>query len=114
MRENCSQRVGNGTHRFDEDIQSNADYVLTGITDCIAGDCRFMSRTALFTSAYRTAFDILLGIIEGAAGITHEDRTRDRGDRRADQHTADEINTEQETADDRDQHRQDTRQHHFP
>lgn len=44
MREDTDQRVRDGGHGLDEDVQRDADDVLTGVTDGIAGNSCLVGR----------------------------------------------------------------------
>ena len=68
---------------------------------------------ALAVALERAGLDVLLGVVERAAGVAHEDRARDGHDGRADEQTADELHAEHEAAHDRDQQRQHGRQQHL-
>ena len=84
MREDGGQRVGDGGHGLDEDVQRDADDVFAGVADGVAGNGSLMRRRALSMSIQEAAFDVLLGVVESAAGVAHEDSTRNRYDRSAD------------------------------
>ncbi len=111
--EEVDQGVADSGHHLDEDIKRNADNVLAGIADGIAGDGRLVCSRALAVTFQRTGFDLFLRVVERAAGVAHEDGSRNRHDGRADQQAADEFSTDQESADNRNRNGEDGRDQHL-
>ena len=99
--EDDGECIGDRGHHLDEDIQGNTDNVFSRITNGITGDGCLVGRGAFAASFDAAGFNELFRIVEGTAGVAHEDRPRNSDDRRADQQTADEFSTGKEAADDR-------------
>lgn len=98
-----SHSVRDGRHHFDEDVEGDADYVFAGVADGVASDGGFMRGGAFGDAGESTAFDELLGVVEGTTGITHENSARNSDDGSTDQESAHEFGAKEDTADNRNQ-----------
>src|SRR5699024_177742 len=81
------RRKDNGYHRkeLDQDINGRSRSILKRISHCIPYYCRFMGLASF--SSVGTALDILLGIVPGSSGVSHENRHKETCSRRSGQKT---------------------------
>lgn len=111
--EDDGECVCHGGHHLDEDIQGNTDDVFSCITNGITGDGCLVGRGAFAASFDAAGFNELFRIVEGTAGVAHEQGFWNGSDRGADQQAADKFSTGKEAADDRDDDGENSRHHHF-
>ena len=105
--DNRSDGVGNCGHELEEDVQSTAYNVLTGITDRVARNSSLMRRRTLAVALEHALLDVLLCVVENTAGVTHEDSSRDSNDSSTYEDTAYELNAEDKAAYDRNEESED-------
>ena len=85
---------GNHRQQLDEDVDSGAGGILEGIAYGIADDSSLVGVAAL--AAVYAAFDVLLGVIPGTAGIGHEDGEQEAGNSSTGQHTHPALEAEEQ------------------
>ena len=98
MRENRSERVCDSRHRLDENVERNTNDVFTRIADRIAGNRGFVRRRAFSMACEQSRFDVFFRVVERAARIAHENRSRYRNYGRPEQQSADELDAEDNSA----------------
>ena len=81
--DNDREGIGYGRHRFNEYIQRYTNDILSGIAYGVAGNSSLVCRGAFAMAFDSAGLDILLGVIERAAGVAHEDGSGYSDNRRA-------------------------------